>query len=133
VSLRALSVLPALLLALLTACEAIEPISLEVQFEPMYTRQEGGVCDVEFVARASGIGAATWERVVIRRNGQVVSEYAGGAVADFWGATRIQAGQTQVSVPVRMSTDTPDMQATVYFRMGGPERTYELQADCRQP
>jgi hypothetical protein len=125
----ALSALPALALA---GCDwgSTEPVSISLGFTPSHSLNPDGSCVVQYVAEASGFGSATWDRVTVRRSGNVVADYTGAQTADFWGAARIEAGEQQFSVPFVAPNGGTGTEIEVLYRIAGPQRSVDLQPAC---
>lgn len=102
---------------------AVDPVSLQLTFQPDHTLNADGTCTVQYVAVASGFGSAQWDRVTILRNGNAVEDFVGAETAAFWGASSIRAGQAQESTAFIAPNGGANTVVEVHYEITGPRRT----------
>jgi hypothetical protein len=116
-----------LLPMLLVACDlTTNPFQLQLQFFDDYQQVEGG-CAVTFHAVAVGNGHAEWERFTHLIDTQVVRTYT---ATEFWGATRINAGEEQSSITLQQPDTTGRYHVLMEFRTGNNQRELLFSSDC---
>ncbi len=122
---RALGVV--LLPILLAGCDlTTNPFQIQLQFFDDYTAIENG-CAVTFHAAAFGNGHAEWERFTHLIDSQVVQTYT---ATEFWGATRINAGEEQSSITLEQPDTDGDYFVLMEFRTGNNQRELLFSANC---
>jgi hypothetical protein len=119
-----------LMLIALTGCDlTTSPFQIQLQFFDDYAATETG-CEVTFHAAAIGNGFAEWDQFTHLIDDRVVATYTG---QQFWGATRIEAGQEQSSITL----DQPDTDGRYFvlmeFRTGTTPRALTFTTDCPAP
>lgn len=121
-------VLGALLLPIaLVGCDlTTSPFQIQLQFFDEYEAVGDG-CTITFHAVAIGNGFAEWDRFTHRRGNQVLATYTG---AEFWGASRIEAGQEQSSVTLQQPDGDAQYFVLMEFRTGNNPRELLFSADC---
>jgi hypothetical protein len=120
--------LGALLLPIaLAGCDlTTNPFQIQLQFFDEYETVDNG-CTLTFHATAIGNGFAEWERFTHLIGNQTVATYTG---TEFWGASRIEAGQEQSSITLQQPETDGQYFVLMEFRTGNNPRELIFSADC---
>jgi hypothetical protein len=118
------------LMLALTGCDlTTSPFQIQLQFFDDYEPTEGG-CNVTFFAVAIGNGHAEWTSFTHLRDDAVLATYTG---PEFWGDTRIEAGEEQASITLEQPESEGSYTVLMEFSTGTTPRALTFTTDCPDP
>lgn len=116
-----------LLAAGLSGCDlTTDPFQIQLQFFDDYSATADG-CEVTFQAVALGNGHAEWDQFTHRVGDQVIATYN---AEEFWGTTRIEAGEEQTSITLDQPEVDGEYLVQMDFRTGRTPRSLLFSTDC---
>ena len=133
---KILTFVPIALLGLvLGAClSPTEQFLINLDFEGNITvDDDAGICMVGLTVLASGTGTADWESIRYRSASGTIREYSGATLGDYFGATSIDAGATQISERVPIPLDAVDPSIELNFTIRGRDRQVTIVPLCVEP